>query len=82
MTTGNSYTVATAIEATEEAARLMEIDMDEANVLVLGASGSIGKVLSYIMADEGRHLTLCARDMGRLQKVADSIRDRDRKSVV
>ncbi|MGE5578415.1 MAG: shikimate dehydrogenase [Bacillota bacterium] len=76
VTTGNSYTVATAIEAAEKAARLMEIDMDEANVLVLGATGSIGKVLSYIMADEGRHLTLCARDLGRLQKVADSIRDR------
>lgn len=76
VTTGNSYTVATAIEAAEKAARLMEIDMDEANVLVLGATGSIGKVLSYIMADEGRHLTLCARDSGKLQRVADSIRDR------
>jgi len=73
ITTGNSYTVATAIEATEKAARLMEIDMDEANVLVLGASGSIGRAVSLIMADEGRHLTLCARDMGRLQKVADAI---------
>jgi predicted amino acid dehydrogenase len=76
VTTGNSYTVATAIEAAEKAARLMEIDMDEANVLVLGASGSIGKVLSYVMADEGRHLTLVARDLGRLQKVADSIREK------
>lgn len=76
VTTGNSYTVATAIEAAEKAAKIMEINMDEANVLVLGASGSIGKVLSYIMADEGRHLTLCARDLGRLQKVADSIRER------
>ncbi|MEX0974412.1 MAG: shikimate dehydrogenase [Bacillota bacterium] len=76
VTTGNSYTVVTAIEAAEKAANLMEIDMDEANVLVLGATGSIGKVLSYIMADEGRHLTLCARDLGRLQKVADSIRER------
>ena len=76
VTTGNSYTVVTAIEAAEKAANLMEIDMDEANVLVLGATGSIGKVLSHIMADEGRHLTLCARDLGRLQKVADSIRER------
>jgi len=75
VTTGNSYTVATAVEAVEKAARLMEIDMDSASVLVLGASGSIGKVLSHIMADEGRRLTLCARDLGRLQRVADSIRE-------
>ena len=75
VTTGNSYTVATAIEATYKAAELMEIDMDSANVLVLGASGSIGKVLSYIMSDQGCHLTLCARDLDRLRKVADSIRE-------
>ncbi|HHY45527.1 MAG TPA: shikimate dehydrogenase [Firmicutes bacterium] len=73
VTTGNSYTVATAIEATEKAARLMEINMDEANVLVLGASGAIGRAVSLIMADEGRHLTLCARDMGRLERVAETI---------
>jgi len=73
VTTGNIYTVATAIEATEKAARLMEINMDEANVLVLGASGAIGRAVSLIMADEGRHLTLCARDMGRLERVAETI---------
>lgn len=73
VTTGNSYTVATAIEATEKAARLMEINMDEANVLVLGASGAIGRAVSLILSDEGRRLTLCARDMGRLEKVAETI---------
>lgn len=70
VTTGNSYTVATAIEATEKAAGLMDIDMDKANVLVLGASGAIGRAVSLIMADEGRHLTLCARDLSRLERVA------------
>jgi fatty aldehyde-generating acyl-ACP reductase len=73
VTTGNSYTVATAIEATEKAAGLMEIDMDEANVLVLGASGAIGRAVSLIMADDGRRLTLCARDMGRLGRVAETV---------
>lgn len=73
VTTGNSYTVATAIEATEKAARLMEIDMDKASVLVLGASGAIGRAVSLIMADDGRRLTLCARDLGRLEKVAGAV---------
>ena len=53
VTTGNSYTVYTAIEATLKAAELMEIDMDDANVLVLGATGSIGRVLSLILSDHG-----------------------------
>jgi len=73
VTTGNSYTVATAIEATEKAAKLMDIDMDEASVLILGASGSIGRTVSLVLADEGRRLTLCARDTGRLSKVASGI---------
>ncbi len=76
VTTGNSYTAGTALEATEKAANLMDIDMDEANILVLGATGSIGKVVSLIMADNGRHLTLCARDAGRLEQVAYSITER------
>ncbi|MGI6643002.1 MAG: shikimate dehydrogenase [Bacillota bacterium] len=76
VTTGNSYTAGTALEATERAAGLMGINMDEANVLVLGASGAIGKVLSIIMADKGRHLTLCARDQGRLNRVARDITER------
>jgi len=75
VTTGNSYTVATAIEGTEKAAELMEINMEKANVLVLGATGSIGKVLSLILADKGYLLTLAARNVARLEKVANIIRD-------
>ncbi len=76
VTTGNSYTAGTALEATEKAAILMGIDMDEANVLVLGATGAIGKVLSTILADNGRHLTLCARDQARLDRASREITDK------
>lgn len=76
VTTGNSYTVATALEATERAARLMDIDMDTAQVLVLGATGSIGKVLSIMLADRGYSVTLCARNLDKIQKVAHEICDR------
>lgn len=76
VTTGNSYTAGTALEATEKAAGLMDIDMNDANVLVLGASGAVGKVLSMILADNGRHLTLCARNRDRLERVAREITER------
>ena len=70
---GNSYTVATAIEGTLKAAGLMGINMQKANVLILGATGSIGRVLSLILSDKGYHLTLAARNIARLEKASDFI---------
>ena len=73
VTTGNAYTVATAIEGTIKAAGLIGIDMEEAEVLVLGATGSIGRVLALILAYRGYKLTLAARNVYRLEKVAQRI---------
>jgi fatty aldehyde-generating acyl-ACP reductase len=73
VTTGNSYTVATAIEGTLKAAGLMGIDMDAAEVLVLGATGSIGRVLALILAHRGCNLTLAARNVARLERVSSQI---------
>lgn len=73
VTTGNSYTVATAIEGTLKAAQLMGKDMDSAEVLVLGATGSIGRVLALILAHRGHRLTLTARNVTRLERVARQI---------
>ncbi|HHW17446.1 MAG TPA: shikimate dehydrogenase [Firmicutes bacterium] len=75
VTTGNSYTVATAIEGTEKAAALMEVDMEKASVLVLGATGSIGRAVSIILADKGYSLTLAGRDMKKLERVSGLLRD-------
>jgi predicted amino acid dehydrogenase len=70
VTTGNSYTVATAIEGTVKAASLLGIDMDTAEVLILGATGSIGRVLALILANRGYKLTLTARNVARLERVS------------
>lgn len=61
VTTGNSYTTATAVEGTLEAARRMEIDPGQAQVTVLGATGSIGRATSFVLAPSVRHLRLVAR---------------------
>lgn len=74
VTTGNSLTVATAIEGTKAAARMMEIDLTRAQVAVIGATGSIGAICARLMAREVRHLTLVARNQERLQDLADRIR--------
>ncbi len=73
VTTGNSYTVATALQGTEKAAALMDIDMNQAQVVVLGATGAIGSVCSQIMARDGRNLTLVARDESKLDGLASRL---------
>ncbi|MGQ9512090.1 NAD(P)H-binding protein [Thermodesulfitimonas sp.] len=73
VTTGNSYTVATAVEGTREAARLMGHDLATATVVVVGATGAIGRVCAELLAREAQDLTLVGRDEGKLELVADRI---------
>ncbi len=73
VTTGNSYTVATAIQGTREAARLMGHDLAEAEIVVVGAAGAIGSVCARILAREAKYLTLVGRNRERLELVADAI---------
>lgn len=73
VTTGNSYTVATALEGTRQAAAIMGLDLQRSHVLVLGATGSIGAACANILAREVRYLTLAARNEGKLEKLAGQI---------
>ena len=73
VTTGNSYTVATAIEGAKMAAALMGHSLDTANVAIVGATGSIGRVCADILAREVRNLKLVGKDEVKLQKLANKI---------
>lgn len=73
VTTGNSYTVATALEGVRQAAKIMEKPLDRANVVILGATGAIGSACAHILAREVRYLTLVARSEAKLDKTAGAI---------
>lgn len=61
ITTGNSYTTATAVEGTLLAAKRMQMDLRTASATVIGATGSIGRAATMLLAEEVRHLTIVAR---------------------
>lgn len=73
VTTGNSYTVFTALEGMKKAAAMLGIDWTQARILVLGATGSIGSVCSRILAKDCHNLTLAARDDVKLDQLASRI---------
>lgn len=82
VTTGNSYTVATALEGTRSAARLMGKEMHKAHVVILGATGSIGAACAKILTRDGvGKLTLAARHQGRLESLAHNLVSKYHKEV-
>jgi predicted amino acid dehydrogenase len=76
VTTGNSYTVATAIDGTLRAAELMGIDTAKATLAVVGATGSIGKTCAQVLAPAFAHVLLIGRDIERTRAVATTISDK------
>jgi predicted amino acid dehydrogenase len=74
VTTGNSYTAYTAGEALLLAAREVGIDPKNSTLAVVGATGSIGSVLSKILAPQVGKMLLVARNMDRLSSLADALK--------
>ncbi len=73
VTTGNSYTVAMALEGAEKAAEYMGTDLSCATVAVVGATGSIGKACSLLLARKAGKMTLIGRDLSRLDHLARQV---------
>ena len=74
VTTGNSYTVATAIEGAKTAGQKMGHALRDARVAVVGATGAIGATCAEILARDAAEVALVGRDLGRLDSVATRIR--------
>ena len=73
VTSGNSYTVSTALEGARQAAEFMGIKLSRAEVAVVGATGSIGSVCARMLAPDAGGMTLVAKERHRLERVAHQI---------
>lgn len=76
VTTGNSYTVATAVEGALLAAERVGIDPLSAVTAVIGATGSIGRTCALLLADQVTELILVGRDKERLRLVSREVEER------
>lgn len=73
VTTGNSYTVATAIDGTLEACRLLDMNLRDSTLAVVGATGSIGRTCARVLAPSFGQTILIGRDQARMEAVAQDI---------
>lgn len=76
VTTGNTYTVAAAMEGVEEACRLMDKCIHECEAAVVGANGSIGKVCAELVLRQVNTLNLVGRDLNKLIELKNYLNDK------
>ena len=81
VTTGDSYTVMMAVQAIREAAKVMDINMADATVAVVGATGSIGRVCAELIAGEAARTLLIARDEKKLEVLRDRLKVQARSEL-
>ncbi len=73
VTTGNSYTIATAVEGAIDAARRMGMSLPQTRVAVVGASGSIGRTCAMLLAPQVGSVALIGTKKEKLQAVAEEL---------
>lgn len=72
VTTGDSYTIAMAVEAVRRAAHEMGIPLHSATAAVVGATGAIGKVCAEMLAADVAELIL----VGRRDEAVQAVREK------
>jgi predicted amino acid dehydrogenase len=82
VTTGDSFTVAMAVQAIRDAAKVMDIKMEDATVAIVGATGAIGRVCSALLAGEAARTLLVARDEKKLEALRDRLQLKSRSELV
>lgn len=74
VTTGSSFTAFSAVEALKLSADKMKIDLKEATVLVVGATGSIGGACAQMIAPQVKKVILAGRQVSApLERLAEVI---------
>ncbi len=81
VTTGNSYTIATAVEGALRGAELLGIKSNEARAAIVGATGSIGKTCAHLLADRCAEIKLIGRSVDRLEAVASELSERSSAAI-
>ena len=81
VTTGDSYTVSVAMDATLNAAQLMDIDLSKSTGAIVGATGAIGKICAQLLAQHVPNLLLIGRRENALNKVTELVQQNNNTQV-
>ena len=74
VTSGDSYTAALSVQATLQAAQLMDIDIAQTTLAIVGGAGAIGAAVAQLLAPHANHMLLIGRQREALNVVAEKVR--------
>src|SRR5271155_2943197 len=72
-TTGNTLTAAFIVKGIEKAAAGLNIPLHASNILIIGATGDIGRACASYLKKRVKKLLLCARNLKRLEQMAHEL---------
>lgn len=67
VTTGNTLTAALAVEGVLKAAKLRDLDLSTAKVVVIGGAGDIGSGCARVLAEKAGEIIITSRTTGNLE---------------
>lgn len=74
LTSGNTCTATLAIEGIVKASDILEIDLKDSTMTIIGATGDIGSICSKIFSKKVKKLNIVARDEKRLREFGDVLK--------
>ncbi len=73
VTTGDSYTVASAVALVEDVVRTYDTPLEALNVAVVGATGGIGRAVALLLARRVHRLLVFSRRRAALQRLLEDL---------
>jgi fatty aldehyde-generating acyl-ACP reductase len=74
LTTGNTLASAFVVKGVEQAAKLRNMVLERATVLIMGSTGDLGTACASYFAPRVNQLLLCARNVRRLERQVEALR--------
>jgi len=82
VTTGNTFTVAMAIDGILKAAGLMHLDLASAKAAIVGGTGDIGSACARALADEVKQLTITGRTKANLRRLSAELAKKRKAKII
>lgn len=82
VTTGNTFTAVMAVDGVLKAAGLLNVDMFDAKVAIIGGTGDIGSACARALADKVKQVTVTGRTKSNLRNIKNELSKRRGAAIV
>ncbi|MDD5347263.1 MAG: SRPBCC family protein [Candidatus Omnitrophica bacterium] len=81
VTTGRTLTASLVIEAVQKAAHLMDLDLSDSKIAIVGGTGNIGSAVARVFVRTAKHVCVTGRDRLKLNAVAAQLKKMKRTRI-